>query len=624
MMNALEAARWWIKRYGFWPLPVNWKEKGATLKGWPELRLTLDTVGQYFNGEPQNISLLMGDPENLTDVDIDCAEARYASLEYLPPTGLTWGRRSNPASHHLYFTDPMAVTAKFLDPVFEKENPGDACLIELRCRTKEGKLGFPVVAPPSMHPSGEPYEFAGSPGQPAKVQGAFLGERTRLIAAASMLGRHARQGLCHETFIALAGMMARGKWDLEEAQRFVRAIYRVLWKDAANLSQANADVDSTYQHYDDGAETTGLTRLGGLLDERVFKRLKEWLGFEWQDGSARQQQAPKKGPRILPAAHSFDTLRTLVIPYGESLIEGMVQAPGLILGTGESKSGKTVLFTQMAMCCANGLHLFDNYVTRQAPGLVVEWDDRRGASSLKAFEELSRASRPGQPLAYSVQDEIDPDFNLAAPEFAPWLRSLILEHKARFVVLDSYTALRGFRSGNRGQDIVKVEAEELLLLERLAIETNSCLLLIHHTSKSAAHLDRHSRAAGSFAMTAVSEAQIIVERYRELGEEDPMRLVSVRGRHLPGMQMALRFRQESLDFDLVLDGPAAEEFPRLRLLLRAFRGKSFNAKDVSGEIGWAKTQVYALMSRLMGSGLIVKEAAAWAWNPVWTKTLERI
>lgn len=620
-MNALDAARWWITQYKFWPVPVAWKEKGSTVKGWTELRLTLDTVGAYFNGEPQNLSILMGDPDNLTDVDIDCEEARWAWLEYAPPTGLKWGRRSNPASHHLYFTEPAAVTAKYLDPMAEKE---EACLIELRCRTKDGKPGFPVVAPPSMHPSGEPYEFAGTAGKPAKVQGGWLAERVRLAAAASMLGRHAKEGSRHEIFIALAGTLARSKWDLEEAQRFVRAVYRILWRETADLRQANADVNSTFQRFDDGHETTGLIRLGELLADPVFRRLKEWLGFEWHDGAARQQTPPQKKPRVLPVSHSFDSLRALQLPYAEPLIEGIAYAPGLILGSGESKSGKTVLGVQMCMSCANRAHLFDNYATKQANGLIVEWDDQRGAASLKAFEELSRVSRPGQPLAYSVNEAIDPDFTLADPEFTPWLRSLIQEHKARFVVLDSYTALRGFRSGGRGQDIVKIEATELLSLQKLAIEMDAVILLIHHTSKSSAHLDRHSRAAGTYAMQATSEAQIIVERYRELGEEDPMRLVSVRGRHIAGMQMALRFRAESLDFDLVLDGPAAEEFPRLRHLLHAFRGKPFTAAEVTKEIGWAKTQVYSLMSRLAGSGIVQKNGTAWDWNPGWTKTLERI
>lgn len=621
-MNTRDSARWWISERDVLIAPAPFQQKGVTLPDWTKLRITLDTVDQYFNGGPQNLAILMGEPRNLADVDIDCPEARWAWLEYGPPTGLNWGRASNPNSHHLYFTEPMALTAKYLDPTLEKDNPGDACLVELRCRTKAGAVGYATIAPPSVHPSGEPYEFVGGAGAPAAVNGPWLGERVRLCAAASMLGRHARDGACHEIFIALAGVMARAKWDLAEAQRFLRAVYRVKWHETAQISQANADADSTYQHFDDGKETTGMPRLAELLDDRVFKRLKEWLGLEWQDGAARQQPPPRKTPRVLPASEPVEQLRSQVIPGAVAQIEECLPSPGLVLLVGESKSGKTVLGMQMVMTCANQLSLFDNYSAKQANGLIVEWDDRRGKASIKEFVERTRASRSNQPIGYSVNEQIDLDFTLADPEFAPWLRKLIQKHQAKVVLLDSYTALRGFHSG--GRDVVKVEAAELLLLHQLALEMNCAVLLIHHTSKGSAHLDRHSRAAGSFAMQAVSEAQIVVERFRDLSEADPMRLVSVRGRHLRGTQMALRFREESLDFDWVLDGPAAEEFPRLRLLLHAFRGKSFSAADVTKEIGWAKTQVYGLMSRLLASGVVTKESAAWGWNPVWGKTLERI
>lgn len=620
MMNARDAAIWWIERYAFHPVPVGWKEKGATLKGWPDLRLTIDTVDQYFNGEPQNISILMGSPKNLADVDVDCDEARWAAMEYLPVTGLNWGRPSNPNSHHLYYTDPAAASVKYLDPAADAAN---ACMIELRCLTKDGKPGFPVIVPPSTHPSGEPYEFTGSAGFPATVAGPKLGALVQLIAAASMLGRHAREGARHEIFIALAGAFARAKWELEDAQRFLRAVYRVIWHSAADIRQASNDVDSTYQRYDDGGETTGLTKLGTLIDERVFKKLKEWLSLQSEDEWAHQQAPAKKKPRVLPGAITDAELRKMIFPGSEPLVEQWVYGPGLGLITGASKDGKTVLAVQIAQSCANKLHFLDYYATRQANCLIVEWDDQQGGGSLKDFVKKTRAARDSQPISYSIRAEIDDlDFNLTDPEFVPWLRDLIKKHQARLVVLDSYTALRGYHSG--GRDVVKVEAGEMLLLQKLAIELNCCILLIHHASKSSAHLDRHSRSAGSFAIQAVSEFQIVVERFRELSEEDPMRLVSVRGRHLRGLQMALKFREDTLDFDWVMDGPAAEEFPRLRHLLRAFRGKSFTVPEITKEIGWAKTQAYALMSRLGSSGLVLKDGTAWSWSPAWIKTLEQI
>src|SRR5215475_3373660 len=245
-MNTREAARWYIERYRFWTVPVPWKTKGPVVKGWPDLRLTGDSdLNPYFSGEHQNIAILMGEPDNLSDVDIDSEEAAWAWKEYAIPTGLKWGRQSNPASHWLYYADQAPATVKYLDPVQEKDAPGEACMVELRCLTKEGKVGNPVVAPPSRHPENEDYEFVGGAGYPARIAREVIERQVRFTAAASLVGRYARDGACHQIFIALAGAMARAKWDLADAQRFLRAVYRVKWKEAAQLGQADKDADST-------------------------------------------------------------------------------------------------------------------------------------------------------------------------------------------------------------------------------------------------------------------------------------------------------------------------------------------------------------------------------------------
>lgn len=621
MMNARDGAVWWIKRE-FCPLPVNWMEKGATIKGWPDLRITLDTVDQYFNGEPQNISLLMGIPHNVADVDKDCVEAYWAGREYLPATGMRWGRPSNPDSHALYFTEPAAVTAKYLDPVYEKDRPADACIIELRCRTKDGKPGFPVIAPPSRHPSGEDYEFTGGVSVPATIGGPQLGALVRLVAAASALGRHAREGLRHEIFIALAGAFARAKWELTDAQRFLRAVYRVIWHEAADLRQANADVDSTYQRYDDGGEITGLTKLGTLIDERLFRKLKEWLGLheEWD----RQQAAPKKEPRIPPGKVTMETLRDRTIITPGWLIEDLIKVPSLTLLVSPPKIGKTVLAMQMMMSIVNGVHLFDNYSTRQSgAGLILEWDDQQAESSLKDFLLKCRASREGQIIDYILRPK-DPDFTIADPEFRPWLTAQIRDSNAIVVILDSLTTLRGFGFDDKTKNVVKLEAAEVSMLAEIAIECQCAIIVIHHDSKSAANLDIFSRAAGTYALQACTEAQIVLGRFPDLPLADPARLISVRGRHLRGLQAVLKFREESLDFDFLLDGDAARHYVELRQLLRAFRGVAFDAKQIEQNTGWGRSKAYALLSQLTGAGVLIKDSVSWRWNDAWTRTLEQI
>lgn len=632
MMNTRDSAVWWIAEREGLPVPVAWMHKGPTLQDWPNLRLTVETVDRYFNGEPQNLALLMGSPKKgneqarLADVDKDCPEAYWAWKEYGPQTGMRWGRRSNPDSHALYYAEPAAATAKYLDPVAEKENPGDACMIELRCLTKDGKIGNPVVAPPSRHPSGEDYEFVAS-GFATTIAGPILEARVRLTAAAAMLGRHGREGAWHEIFISLAGAFARAKWELEEAQRFIRAVYRVVWHDAADLRQANADVDSTYQKFDDGGECTGLTKLGTLLDERVFKKLKEWLALGEDESWKHQQHAPRKKPRVLPEDEPIEDLRERQIIVPEWQFEGILKTPSVLLLVSPPKTGKTVLAVEIVMSVVNGLHLFNYYKNYSKPGeaagLIIEWDDQQAEASLKDFLLKCRASRRDQKITFVTRPK--ESFTIADPEFRPWLTSLIKKRGATICVLDSLTALRGFAADDKTRNVVKLDAAEITMLGEVAIETRCTIIVIHHDSKTAAALDIFSRAAGTFALQACSEAQIVLSRFPDLPLDDPSRLLSVRGRHLRGTQAVLKFCEETLDFDFLIDGEAARHYVDLRHLLHFFRGKTnFDAKKVTDETGWQKSKAYAVLSQLTSAGLLIKESTAWNWNPGWARTLEQI
>src|SRR5918993_4089224 len=100
-MSTLRAAEEYICR-GFAVVPVPHGKKGPILKGWEDLRLTLEELPQYFNGRPQNVGLILGNPSGgLVDVDLDAEEAAKVAGRFLPPT-LTSGRESSPHSPEGY------------------------------------------------------------------------------------------------------------------------------------------------------------------------------------------------------------------------------------------------------------------------------------------------------------------------------------------------------------------------------------------------------------------------------------------------------------------------------------------------------------------------------------------
>src|SRR4051794_25066687 len=89
-------------------LPIPFRSKNPGIAGWEQLRLTEAELPGRFNGRPQNIGVLLGDPsDGLVDVDLDCPEAIAIAHLYLPPTQCIFGRRSKPRSHYIYRCLPL-------------------------------------------------------------------------------------------------------------------------------------------------------------------------------------------------------------------------------------------------------------------------------------------------------------------------------------------------------------------------------------------------------------------------------------------------------------------------------------------------------------------------------------
>jgi putative DNA primase/helicase len=274
-MTPLDAAITWIQK-GFSPVPVPHRSKRPVLKEWQQLEITIEGASQYFNGGAQNVGLLLGDKYGSTDVDCDCSEAITAAREMLPETGLIFGRQSKPFSHFFYRSDPPVRTMQFHDPL------DNATLIELRGLSSDGSIGLQTVVPPSIHQTGELIRFEpGFEGTPANVDADVLISAVSRVAAAALLVRlWPKEGSRHHAFLALAGTLARAGWRPEDAKAFHRVIYRCLWPVNAEMSAADAEVQSTFEKHSTGGETTGVPTLIELLDKKVVDTALRWLGID--------------------------------------------------------------------------------------------------------------------------------------------------------------------------------------------------------------------------------------------------------------------------------------------------------------------------------------------------------
>ena len=315
-------------------------------------------------------------------------------------------------------------------------------------------------------------------------------------------------------------------------------------------------------------------------------------------------------PRVLTAA---DVLK-LDIPAPDMLFEGFpVPRYGASLIVGAPKSGKTVLAVQEALSIASGAPLFENYRVKHNPPLpantdprpakgvpvmLVEQDDPSGAATVQAILKRLKGAKD---LPFHLVERVPFTFG---PALLEWLEKQIAALKLQLIILDSYTALRGSRA--QGGDIVKAEQNDLTLLDEVSKRRLCGIQIIHHASKGSAALGWDSNAAGSFAMTAATEAQIHVSRFRDLNGAAPERLVRIRGRHAEDAEMVLRFQKETLDYALVIDGAAAEHYPLLLEIHSALEFGTFTPKQLLEATGVSRATANRHIARLHRAGALTK------------------
>lgn len=303
--SPLDAALAYVER-GFCVIPVPHGQKTPSLKGWPLLRLTLDDLPSHFNGQKQNISVLVGDPSGLlADIDIDWNLALLIADSFLPDTGSVFGRASRPRSHRLYKVD-REVFVKFLDPVRENSDSESdrrqATIIEIRA-----KHGHQTLLPPSEH-SGEVVRWDAD-GEPANVTADELIAAVKLLAAIVLLARYWPDGARHEASKALFGALLRAGWNGEETRRFVEAVCLAANDDETPARLRNGE--TTEQKLEEGKPVTGWPTLAGIFDKRIVDRVCEWLEINSDPRSKALSQAwdePIPLPDDLLPVPQFDPL----------------------------------------------------------------------------------------------------------------------------------------------------------------------------------------------------------------------------------------------------------------------------------------------------------------------------
>ncbi len=268
-------------------VPVPTGEKGPVLTGWTTLRLAEADLPDFF-GNGENLGLILGAPSNgLIDIDLDAQESLALASEFLPSTSRRHGRASKPDSHWWYVATPTPRPTKYADI-------DGTCLVELR------STGQQTIIPPSLHPSRERIAWSAN-GDPASVEASTLERAVAQLAAAVILVRHwPKKGSRHDCVLPLAGLLLRGGWSADEAERFVGTVVRATGDEEARSRLK--DVQSTAVKLANGSAVTGGRTLAKLVGEDVVAKLREWLHL-----------SPSSHSRIVVASPLQNAVRSVIL-----------------------------------------------------------------------------------------------------------------------------------------------------------------------------------------------------------------------------------------------------------------------------------------------------------------------
>jgi hypothetical protein len=328
-----------------------------------------DNAATYFNGSRMNVGVILGPSSHgLTDVDLDCTEARDIASYILPRTGAIFGRPSSRAAHRLYYTD-LSVNADkavlaFNDPATNER------LLELRIG---GASGAQTVFPGSTHETGEKITWEEN-GEPASVDNDDLYCLVHDLAAYSLIARYwpKQAGSRHECALMLGGFLARAGKDPQEIKVAAEAIARAASdKEWRNRRAAAEDAAKAFHA---GKHAYGLTSMRKQFGNAVADQVAEWLGYD--GGSEQQEESPTPESEELPPLPfiKMSNWDNEPVPEQEWAVPDRIPLGQTTLFTGEGGYGKSTV--QLHLCAAHALGLgWLNTLPEPGPAVFFEAED---------------------------------------------------------------------------------------------------------------------------------------------------------------------------------------------------------------------------------------------------------
>jgi hypothetical protein len=504
-------------------IPLHERSKKPMFNNWPEIA-TKDqsTISRWWASAPgANVGIVTGAKSGVFVFDVDTknhGEIAYDGL--LAEHGRfpeTWQQVTGSGGFHLFFRYP-AFPIKSRAGIF----PG----IDIRGD------GGQVVAPPSIHPNGNRYEWDGladiNSSQVAEAPAwllELLDDRDK-SKQPLVIPEKIPHGVQHQTLVSLAGMMRRLGLTEQEIAPTLQTVNKTRCEKPGPTDNIDQIAHSMMRYrpndsnlYSTSTKLWRMTRKIEADQERELQR----LAVSPMDGLAvYRSQLP-----------------------GPSMIVDRLLYNGLTILAGKSKLGKTFVGLQIALSVAMGTDVLNDRQVIRPGGVVyysLEMGENRMGARMRSLLDVEHVTLQNLTFVW--------DCLPMAAGGIDQLALLLESKKPNLVVIDTFLAfVKG--KGKEGGDVLRDQYAEIDTIKRLADKYETAILLIHHTKKagkfeSGAGVDL---VAGSRGVTAACDAVWIFQK----DPEGEVFSLEITGRDVEEQKLALQFRKEPLGWRIIGD-----------------------------------------------------------------------
>lgn len=330
--DAREWARFYRHSMGWWCVPL----RPGTKKPYTDDWNAVNDAGEVMDYQPEDFdatdNIGLRSRKGLVIVDLDDVWCVRCADDFLPKTGMVWGRPSKPRAKRGYLST-------FENPLALKDGDGST-LAEIRVNHQD------VVPPSTREPKDEEraagigveeLAWSGPIDFPASCAPEMLDRLIRLVCTAAWVARHyPKDGGWHAMMLALTGTLRHLALTEDEALQVLRSACRVVNDPLVD----EAIVRSTFKR-DDGTPLQGEKALVDATSKTFIDVLKGIWGLKFKN--AHGFALNKKGDSV--ATTSPDNMRLALKKMGVRIAFNEFSAQYLAYfasGKGEEKTERVI------------------------------------------------------------------------------------------------------------------------------------------------------------------------------------------------------------------------------------------------------------------------------------------